>query len=104
MHRKPKSYQGWDFGHGRASNVRRGVIESLPTSVRLTSQKRRFPLFSKGVDTYRFEYGVFLLNKDIEMVSISVDSDQWPYVYVCFDSLWRTIISGHWTCGIRFPI
>ena len=28
-----------------------------------------FPLFSKGVDTYRFEYGVFLLNKDIEMVS-----------------------------------
>ena len=28
----------------------------------------RFPLFSKGVDTYRFEYGVFLLNKDIEMV------------------------------------
>lgn len=29
----------------------------------------RFPLFSKGVDTYRFEYGVFLLNKDIELVS-----------------------------------
>ena len=28
-----------------------------------------FPLFSKGVDTYRFEYGVFLLNKDIELVS-----------------------------------
>lgn len=28
----------------------------------------RFPLFSKGVDTYRFEYAVFLLNKDIEMV------------------------------------
>ena len=30
----------------------------------------RFPLFSKGVDTYRFEYAVFLLNKDIEMVSL----------------------------------
>lgn len=30
----------------------------------------RFPLFSKGVDTYRFEYGVFLLNKDIEMVGM----------------------------------
>ncbi|KAI0344056.1 hypothetical protein BDW22DRAFT_1483181 [Trametopsis cervina] len=29
---------------------------------------RMFPLFSKGVDTYRFEYGVFLLNKDIEML------------------------------------
>lgn len=34
----------------------------------------RFPLFSKGVDTYRFEYGVFLLNKDIEMVAISLSS------------------------------
>ncbi|RPD81566.1 hypothetical protein L226DRAFT_527840 [Lentinus tigrinus ALCF2SS1-7] len=29
---------------------------------------RNFPLFSKGVDTYRFEYGVFLLNKDIELL------------------------------------
>jgi hypothetical protein len=29
---------------------------------------RRFPLYSKGVDTYRYEYGVFLLNKDIELV------------------------------------
>lgn len=29
---------------------------------------RMFPLFSKGVDTYRFEYGVFLLNKDLEML------------------------------------
>ena len=28
----------------------------------------RFPLYSKGVDTYRYEYGVFLLNKDIELV------------------------------------
>ncbi|GBE78528.1 hypothetical protein SCP_0114170 [Sparassis crispa] len=29
---------------------------------------RMFPLFSRSVDTYRFEYGVFLLNKDIEML------------------------------------
>ncbi|KAI0271615.1 hypothetical protein BC834DRAFT_452704 [Gloeopeniophorella convolvens] len=29
---------------------------------------RMFPLFSKNVDTYRFEYGVFLLNKDLEML------------------------------------
>ncbi|THU90759.1 hypothetical protein K435DRAFT_864021 [Dendrothele bispora CBS 962.96] len=29
---------------------------------------RMFPLFSKGVDTYRFEYAVFLLNKNIEML------------------------------------
>lgn len=33
-----------------------------------------FPLFSKGVDTYRFEYGMFLLNKDIEMVGTSTRS------------------------------
>ncbi|KAG8963508.1 hypothetical protein FRC03_002918 [Tulasnella sp. 419] len=29
---------------------------------------RVFPLFSKGTETYRFEYAVFLLNKDIEML------------------------------------
>ncbi|KAJ4473897.1 hypothetical protein J3R30DRAFT_3707897 [Lentinula aciculospora] len=29
----------------------------------------RFPLYSKGVDTYQFEYTVFLLNKNIEMVA-----------------------------------
>ncbi|KAF4623137.1 hypothetical protein D9613_002014 [Agrocybe pediades] len=34
---------------------------------------RMFPLFSKGVDTYRFEYGVFLLNKDIEMLMAERD-------------------------------
>lgn len=34
---------------------------------------RMFPLFSKGVDTYRFEYGVFLLNKDIEMLMVERD-------------------------------
>lgn len=27
-----------------------------------------FPLYSRGVDRYRFEYGVFLLNKNIEQV------------------------------------
>jgi hypothetical protein len=30
---------------------------------------RSFPLYAKGVERYRFEYAVFLLNKDIEMVS-----------------------------------
>ncbi|KAF8887765.1 hypothetical protein BD779DRAFT_1526053 [Infundibulicybe gibba] len=34
---------------------------------------RMFPLFSRGVDTYRFEYGVFLLNKDIEMLMADRD-------------------------------
>jgi len=30
---------------------------------------RSFPLYAKGVERYRYEYAVFLLNKDIEMVS-----------------------------------
>ncbi|KIK70358.1 hypothetical protein GYMLUDRAFT_32360 [Collybiopsis luxurians FD-317 M1] len=34
---------------------------------------RMFPLFSKGVDKYRFEYGVFLLNKNIEMLMVLQD-------------------------------
>lgn len=29
----------------------------------------RFPLYSRGVDKFRYEYGVFLLNKNIEAVS-----------------------------------
>jgi hypothetical protein len=29
----------------------------------------RFPLYAKGVERYRYEYAVFLLNKNIEMVS-----------------------------------
>lgn len=33
---------------------------------------RTFPLFMKGVVRYRFEYGVFLLNKNIEMLSNSI--------------------------------
>ncbi|PPQ98918.1 hypothetical protein CVT24_003549 [Panaeolus cyanescens] len=34
---------------------------------------RIFPLYSKGVDTYRFEYAVFLLNKNIEMLMADRD-------------------------------
>ncbi|KAG6840851.1 hypothetical protein C0991_003721 [Blastosporella zonata] len=34
---------------------------------------RMFPLYSKGVDTYRFEYGVFLLNKDLELLMTDRD-------------------------------
>ncbi|KAG5654280.1 hypothetical protein H0H81_005129 [Sphagnurus paluster] len=34
---------------------------------------RMFPLYSKGVDTYRFEYGVFLLNKNIELLMADRD-------------------------------
>ncbi|KDE09491.1 hypothetical protein MVLG_00391 [Microbotryum lychnidis-dioicae p1A1 Lamole] len=32
---------------------------------------RAFPLYGKGVDKYRFDYGVFLLNKDIEQLMYS---------------------------------
>lgn len=31
----------------------------------------RFPLYTKGVERYRFEYAVFLLNKNIDIVSLS---------------------------------
>ncbi|KLO20404.1 hypothetical protein SCHPADRAFT_991779 [Schizopora paradoxa] len=34
---------------------------------------RMFPLYSKGVDTYRFEYAVFLLNKNIELLMADRD-------------------------------
>jgi hypothetical protein len=33
---------------------------------------RAFPLYGKGVDKYRFDYGVFLLNKNIEQVRICI--------------------------------
>ncbi|KAG8741552.1 hypothetical protein FRC10_002729 [Ceratobasidium sp. 414] len=33
---------------------------------------RMFPLYPTGMDTYRFEYAVFLLNKDIETVRATV--------------------------------
>lgn len=32
----------------------------------------RFPLYAKGVERYRYEYAVFLLNKNIEMVGHAV--------------------------------
>jgi len=38
-----------------------------PISTSLSSS-RQFPLYSKGVDRFRFEYAVFLLNKNIEQL------------------------------------
>lgn len=29
-----------------------------------------FPLYARGVDRYRFDYGMFLLNKDIEQLML----------------------------------
>ncbi|PFH54705.1 hypothetical protein AMATHDRAFT_248 [Amanita thiersii Skay4041] len=34
---------------------------------------RMFPLFARGVDAYRFEYGVFLLNKNINLLMADRD-------------------------------
>ncbi|KAL8908162.1 MAG: hypothetical protein Q9207_000985 [Kuettlingeria erythrocarpa] len=40
-----------------------------PISISLQSEAARtFPLYQKGAVTYRFEYGVFLLNSDIEFL------------------------------------
>lgn len=36
--------------------------------ISVMSGPRTFPLYSKGVESYRFEYAVFLLNKDIEQL------------------------------------
>ncbi|TPX39601.1 hypothetical protein SeLEV6574_g07099, partial [Synchytrium endobioticum] len=48
---------------------------SLRSSIRdrVTRQYQdnpEFPLYSKGNDRFRFDYGVFLLNKDVEQVSV----------------------------------
>ncbi|KAL9076860.1 MAG: hypothetical protein Q9157_003527 [Trypethelium eluteriae] len=41
---------------------------SDPVSIIKGNESRDFPLFTKGAVRYRFEYGVFLLNKDIEIL------------------------------------
>jgi UV radiation resistance-associated gene protein len=53
-------------------------ISKLPTNASTTHKYedeiklRTYPLFSKGVPRFRFEYGVFLLNKDIQILLESV--------------------------------
>lgn len=53
------------------------TYETLPMSSRSIikddisvqgSGSSKFPLYARGVDRTRFEYGVFLLNKDIEQL------------------------------------
>ncbi|ORZ02795.1 UV radiation resistance protein and autophagy-related subunit 14-domain-containing protein [Syncephalastrum racemosum] len=41
---------------------------SILDPVSLISGDKEFPLYAKGVDRYRFEFGVFLLNKNIEQL------------------------------------
>ncbi|KAF9263108.1 hypothetical protein L218DRAFT_959640 [Marasmius fiardii PR-910] len=50
-----------------------GSRSLIRDSISVMVGPRMFPLFSKGVDTYRYEYGVFLLNKDIELLMAEFD-------------------------------
>ncbi|RUS20798.1 UV radiation resistance protein and autophagy-related subunit 14-domain-containing protein [Endogone sp. FLAS-F59071] len=45
-----------------------GSRAKVTDPVSVVQGSRDFPLYSKGVDRYRFEYGVFLLNKNIEQL------------------------------------
>lgn len=47
----------------------KGSTSVIEDSISMTSGSRIYPLFIKGSIKYRFEYGVFCLNKDIEILS-----------------------------------
>ncbi|KAE9986348.1 hypothetical protein EG328_005851 [Venturia inaequalis] len=47
----------------------KGSTSIIEDSISMTSGSRVYPLFIKGSIKYRFEYGVFCLNKDIEIIS-----------------------------------
>ena len=49
--------------HGSTSTI----FDPISTSMQ-SHAARTFPLYGKGAVTYRFEYGVFLLNSDIELL------------------------------------
>lgn len=46
----------------------RGSRSVVFDEISMMKGPRAFPLYGKGVDQYRFDYGVFLLNKNIEQV------------------------------------
>lgn len=50
----------------------RGSTSTIRDAVAMTAGPRSYPLFSRGVVRFRFEYGVFLLNKDIEVLASSL--------------------------------
>jgi hypothetical protein len=47
----------------------RGSTSSVDDPISSTTGATSYPLFSKGTARFRFEYGVFLLNKDIEILA-----------------------------------
>jgi len=49
--------------HGSTSMILDPISINMPSAA-----ARVFPLYQKGAVTYRFEYGVFLLNSDIELL------------------------------------
>ena len=49
--------------HGSTSTILDPISSNMPSAA-----ARTFPLYQKGAVTYRFEYGVFLLNSDIELL------------------------------------
>lgn len=49
--------------HGSSSTIFDPISSNMPSVA-----ARTFPLYQKGAVTYRFEYGVFLLNSDIELL------------------------------------
>ncbi|BGP18704.1 hypothetical protein JCM10213v2_006770 [Rhodosporidiobolus nylandii] len=49
----------------------RGSRSTVTDPISMMKGPRAFPLYGKGVEQYRFDYGVFLLNKDIEQLMYS---------------------------------
>lgn len=49
--------------HGSTSTILDPISANMPSTA-----ARTFPLYQKGAVAYRFEYGVFLLNSDIELL------------------------------------
>ncbi|GAA5894090.1 hypothetical protein JCM6882_007981 [Rhodosporidiobolus microsporus] len=48
-----------------------GSRSTVTDGISMMKGPRAFPLYGKGVDGYRFDYGVFLLNKNIEQLMYS---------------------------------
>lgn len=60
MRGKPEPGQGCRIGDAGA--------EIVSPSAELLADATSFPLYSKGVERYRYEYAVFLLNKNVEVL------------------------------------
>ncbi|SNX83760.1 uncharacterized protein MEPE_02468 [Melanopsichium pennsylvanicum] len=59
------TYLGTPIHYPLATAGSRAVVQD---TISLMSGPRAFPLYSKGMEKYRYEYAAFLLNKDIEQL------------------------------------